>query len=104
MSQLDPVVGHEQGGWRPVLVVSHDLFNHTRRQLVVAVPLTSRLYAASSRVRVEPPEGGVKATSDVLPDQVRTLSHLRLRRRLGRVTPPTLDAVRLTLSAIVDAP
>jgi mRNA interferase MazF len=93
LADLDPVVGHEQGGTRPVLVISEDRFNHTTRRLAVVLPLTTRLLNLALRVRIAPPEGGVRVTSDILCDQVRTASHARLRTRWGVVDPKVLAAV-----------
>lgn len=102
MANLDPVVGHEQGGRRPVLVVSHDVFNSGNRELIIVVSMTTKLYESPSRVRLEPPQGGIRTTSDVLCDQVRTISHRRLGRRMGNVGNLTLTEVRRRTSYFLD--
>jgi mRNA interferase MazF len=54
---LDPVVGHEQGGYRPALVVSSDLLHAIPSQLAIVVPITSRDRGVRAHVAIVPPEG-----------------------------------------------
>lgn len=80
---LDPVLGSEQGGRRPVLVVSNDRFNQAMPR-VTALPLTSArrpLYPAE--VLLPAGAAGQPRDSIVMAHQVRTISKIRLRRRLG---------------------
>jgi mRNA interferase MazF len=93
VGDLDPVVGHEQAGRRPVLVVSDDSFNRTRAGLVIVLPITSTLRQFATRVRLNPPEGGLRRVSEVLCDSVRSVSKERLGARLGLVTASSMAAV-----------
>ena len=104
VAYLDPGIGHEQTGRRPVLVVSDDAFNHGASELVVTVPLTSRLREISDRVRITPPEGGLRRESDILCSQIRTLSRQRLRERRGRVSDATFAAVMQRIAWILGIP
>ncbi len=104
VAYLDPGIGHEQIGRRPVLVVSDDAFNHGASELVVALPLTSRLREIGDRVRIAPPEGGLRRESDILCSQIRTLSRQRLRERRGMVTGATLAAVVQRIAWILGIP
>jgi mRNA interferase MazF len=101
MARLDPVRGHEQAGTRPVLVISDDRFNRSLANLVVALPITYTLRAIPSHVRVRPPEGGLRAESEIICEAIRSLSRERLVQNLGSVTPETLveveDRVRMLL-------
>lgn len=90
---LDPTVGHEQAGRRPLLVLSVDDFNRTPAELVIVVPLTSRLRRLTSHVSIEPPEGGVTRPSDILCEAVRSISKLRLSWRMGAVSSTTIREV-----------
>ena len=56
---LNPVIGHEQGGMRPALVVSADGFNKTQAGLVIVVPITSKTKGIRTHVPIDPPEGGL---------------------------------------------
>jgi mRNA interferase MazF len=94
-ANLDPVIGNEQAGRaRPVMIVSNDGFNR-RSGVVTAVPLTSQTGKAR---RVYPfevllPEraAGNPVASIVMPQQMRTISKLRLLNRLGTLTDPLLQ-------------
>lgn len=100
-ADLDPVVGREQGGRRPVLVVSVDDFNAGAAELVMVVPLTTRRRRIASRVTVEPPEGGVSRTSQVRCEDIRAISKRRLGGRLGAVSRPTLAQVEHILRTLM---
>jgi mRNA interferase MazF len=89
----DPVVGHEQGGRRPVLVISTSAMNQTAATLAIAVPLTTTNRGNELHVRVEPPQGGLKRVSFAMPEMVRSMSLDRLGRRIGFVSPDTVEAV-----------
>lgn len=90
--ELDPVVGHEQAGRRPCLIVSVDAVGRGPSGLAIVVPF-SRSNPTRLDVRVDPPEGGLSAVSHALPYHVRTVSRRRLARRRGRVADATLSEV-----------
>ncbi len=93
MVDPDPVVGHEQGGRRPFLVISVNQMNRSRTRMVIGVPLTSRDRDNELHVRLDPPEGGLERTSFAMPEKVRSISTERLHRRLGHASPDTVQAV-----------
>lgn len=93
LADLSPTRGHEQAGRWPVLVVSEDLFNSGPAGLAIVLPITSTLRDVPTHVRVAPPEGGVKGTSAVLCEAVRSISGERLIARWGRVGPETMAAI-----------
>lgn len=101
MLELDPTRGHEQAGTRPALVLSFDRFNRSPSQLVFVCPITSRNRAINSHVLVEPPEGGLTMTSDIMTEQMRSVSQERLIRKMGVVSDETMreveDKIRLLL-------
>lgn len=84
-ADLEPVRGSEQGGRRPVLVVSHDEFNAVVSNVTI-VPLTSTsrsLYPCE--VRMSKGVAGLSADSILMAHQVRTIAQERLGRILGRL-------------------
>jgi len=101
LTDFDPVVGHEQGGRRPCLIVSMDIFNRSPADLVVGIPLTTRARGVPLHVPISPPEGGLHSQSYAMGDAVRSISKLRLIQRWGMVTPVTLarveDALRILM-------
>jgi mRNA interferase MazF len=92
-ADLDPTFGHEQGGRRPVLVVSVDPFNTGLSGLVVVLPITSRVRPLPLHVPVNPPEGGLRLPSAILCDAVRSVDRHRLIDRWGTVNSATLALV-----------
>lgn len=99
---LDPIVGHEEGGTRPLLIVSGNRFNQIPHGLCVVAPLTSRIRSIPAHVLINPPEGGLSAPSVVMCDQLRTVSLERLKNRRGVVTHDTLMAVRAAVREVLD--
>lgn len=100
-AELDPTTGREQAGRRPVLVVSVDRYNAGGAELVIAVPLTSRLRSLPYHVIIEPPEGGLTSRSSILCDAVRSISKSRLKGQTGVVSRATMAAVEERLRLIL---
>lgn len=101
VARLDPIAGREQAGTRPVVVVSRDAFNAAGWRLCVCVPLTTRDRGSPLHVEIAPPEGGVRATSFALVDQVRSLDGSRLTERWGAVNQGTHRRIVSLLLRIV---
>lgn len=101
-AELDPTKGREQSGRRPVVVISHDVFNE-RSGTVIAVAVTSQPQRAGFPLTLELTSGGLPKRSWVKISQVRTLSVERLGRRLGRVSPEELLRVVEGLNEIIAA-
>lgn len=101
-ADLDPVIGSEQGGFRPVLIIQNDLGNRFS-PTVIALPLTSKTGKAPLRTHVPlvPPQGGVSRPSIILCEQVRTLEKSRLGRYLGTLRPEKLLLMERALAAAV---
>ena len=91
-ADLDPTRGHEQAGERPVLVLSHDVFND-RSGTVIAVALTSQEPRAGFPLTVELRTAKLPKRSWVKTGQIRTLSTDRIGKRLGRVADEELAEV-----------
>jgi mRNA interferase MazF len=99
-ADLDPTRGHEQAGQRPVLVISHDVFNQ-RSGTVIALALTSREPAAGFPLTLEIRSARMPKRSWVKMGQIRTLSTERLGKRLGRLSPEELARVLEGLDEII---
>lgn len=94
---LDPVVGREQAGRRPFLILSVERFNSTDWEIVIGVPLTTTDRANPVHIRIEPAESGLPRVSYAMPEMVRSISIQRLERRMGRAS---VDAVDLAAKRI----
>jgi mRNA interferase MazF len=90
---LDPIVGREQAGRRPAVVVSVDQLGTGPSELCIVVPLTTTQRPNPLYIEIAPPEGGVRERSWAMPEMVRAISRRRLVARWGIVRPATLDAV-----------
>jgi mRNA interferase MazF len=99
-ADLNPVRGHEQAGERPVLVLSHDVFNE-RSGTVIAVALTSQEPRAGYPLTLELAAAKLPKRSWVKISQIRTLSTERIGRRLGRASDEELAKVLDGLLEIV---
>jgi mRNA interferase MazF len=99
-ADLDPAFGHEQGGLRPVVVISEDVFN-ARSGTVVAMAITSQPQRAGFPLTLEMTSVKLPKRSWVKISQVRTLSVRRLGKRIGRASPEELDRLIEGLNEIV---
>jgi len=99
-ADLRPTRGREQAGKRPVLVVSHDVFNE-RSGTAIAMAITSQPQRAGFPLTLELSGRGLPKKSWVKIGQVRTLAVERLGRRLTRVEPEVLTRVLDGLDQIV---
>lgn len=85
-ADLSPVVGSEQGGVRPVLVIQNDIGNRYSPTVIVAA-VTSQIDKARLPTHVELSAGecGLERNSVVLLEQIRTIDKRRLRERIARL-------------------
>ena len=89
-ADLNPVRGREQAGLRPVLVLSHDLFNR-KSETVIAMAITSRPQKAGFPLTWALAPGVLPKPSWVKISQIRTISIDRLGKRIAAVAPGILD-------------
>jgi mRNA interferase MazF len=103
-ARLDPVEGSEQGGTRPVVIVSRDAIN-AYSPVVLAVPCTTyrenrRVYP--TQVLVIAPDGGLSNDSIIMADQVRVLAKSRLLTLRGKLNSTTLGQLNQALVIALD--
>src|SRR5574337_257276 len=99
-ADLNPVRGKEQAGLRPVLIVSHDVFNE-RSGTVIAVAISSQPQRAGFPLTLELGSKGLPKRSWVKISQVRTLAVERIGKRLGSATPEEVSQVIDGLTEII---
>jgi mRNA interferase MazF len=105
-ARLDPTEGSEQGGIRPVVIVSRDAIN-TNSPVVLAIPCTTyregkRVYPSQALLRT--PDGGLERDSIAMADQVRVLAKSRLLRLRGQLSPEAINQINRSLSIALDLP
>ena len=101
-ADLNPTRGNEQAGQRPVLILSHNVFND-RSGTVIAVALTSQPQRAAFPLTLELTRRRLPKRSWVKISQIRTLSVEKIGKRVGSVTPEELDQVLEGLNEIIGA-
>ena len=99
IADLNPVVGSEQGGLRPVLVIQNDMGNRYSPTIIV-LAVTSQLQKARLPTHVQVPAAGhgLEKDSVVLAEQIRTLDKRRLHERIGQLRPDYMEAVARALA------
>ena len=85
-ADLSPVVGSEQGGIRPVVIIQNDLGNK-HSPTVIAAAITSQMGKAKlpTHIEIGSQNGGLKTNSVVLAEQVRTIDKSRLKEKIGHI-------------------
>jgi mRNA interferase MazF len=101
-ADLNPIRGKEQAGRRPVLILSHDVFNE-RSGTVIAVALTSQPQRAGFPLTLELQSKGLPKKSWVKISQIRTLAVERIGQRVGKVRLEELAEVVDGLNEIIGA-
>ena len=99
-ADLNPVRGREQAGLRPILVLSHDVFNE-RSGTVIAVALTSQEPRAGFPLTLESNAPGLPKRSWVKISQIRTLAAERIGRRLAHASVEEVNRVVEGLNEII---
>ena len=99
-ASLDPTIGNEQSGLRPVLILSQDVFNQ-RSGTVIAVALTSQEPRAGFPLTYEIKNVRLPKRSWVKISQIRTLSTNRLGKKIAHISPAEIQTVIDGLTEII---
>lgn len=93
-ADLSPVIGSEQGGLRPVLIVQNDIGNRYS-PTVIAAAITSRMGKAKLPTHIDVPglDVGLAKDSVILLEQIRTLDKRRLKEKMGHLDDATMRGV-----------
>ena len=97
-ADLSPVIGSEQGGIRPVIIIQNDIGNKYSPTVIVAA-ITSQINKAKlpTHVEISSEEYGLNRDSVVLLEQVRTLDKRRLKEKIGHMTDSDMEKVNKAL-------
>ena len=93
-ADLSPVIGSEQGGVRPVIVIQNDVGNKYSPTIIVAA-ITSQLNKSKlpTHIEIDGPEFSLPKDSVILLEQIRTIDKKRLREKIGTVTDKLMAKV-----------
>ena len=97
-ADLSPVIGSEQGGIRPVIIIQNDIGNKYSPTVIVAA-ITSQINKAKlpTHVEISAEEYGLNRDSVVLLEQIRTLDKKRLKEKIGHMTETDMKKVDKSL-------
>jgi len=97
-AELNPVVGSEQGGTRPVLVVQNDIGNQYSPTTIV-LAITSHISKGKlpTHIEVRADRTGLERDSVILGEQIRTIDKTRLKKKIGSLDEDDLQRVNLAL-------
>lgn len=98
-ADLSPVVGSEQGGIRPVLIIQNDIGNKYS-PTVIAAAITSQINKAKmpTHIEISAEEYGLNKDSVILLEQVRTIDKRRLREKIGHLDETLMSRVNNALA------
>lgn len=98
-ADLSPVIGSEQGGVRPVLIVQNDVGNKYS-PTVIAAAVTSQINKAKmpTHIEIKAEDYGLNKDSVILLEQIRTIDKKRLREKIGRLDDRLMDSVNKAIA------
>ncbi len=98
-ADLSPVIGSEQGGVRPVLVVQNDIGNKYS-PTIIAAAITSQINKAKlpTHIEINAQDYGLQKDSVILLEQIRTIDKKRLREKIGHLDEELMEKVNEALS------
>lgn len=98
---LDPVVGSEQGGRRPVVIVSGNVINGNAANILMC-PVTSSLKYYEGNPILEPSKSnGLTKTSEIMVFQMRSISKERLKKKIGKISNQQMEQIKETLHKLM---
>ena len=100
-SFFDPMLGSEQSGRRPAVIISGNLVNDNVRTVIVC-PLTSKLKEYKGNLILNPNDkNGLDKTSEVMTIHIRSLSKERLKRKIGEISDSEMAVIIESLDKII---
>lgn len=95
-ADLSPVVGSEQGGLRPVVIIQNDIGNKYAPTTIIA-PITSRISKKPMPTHILFSGCGLPKDSIILAEQIRTIDKSRLKEKMGVLPPEKIEAVDMAV-------
>ena len=99
-ADLNPTIGHEQAGIRPVLIISNDIFN-MKSGTIIAIAITSQPQKAGFPLTLKIPETNLPKESWVKISQIRTLSTKRIKEKITKISSSELKQIIEGLNEII---
>lgn len=100
-ANLNPSAGSEQAGFRPVVIISGNLMNEFL-SVVICCPITSKIKNYKGDVVLQPnKENKLKVQSEILTFHIRSLSKVRLKEKIGKISNSELEETKKYLNEIL---
>ena len=98
IANLEPILGSEQGGTRPVLIIQNDILNKYSPTTIIA-PITSKIYTKEypTNVFIKKEESKLNKDSTILTNQIKTIDKRRIIKKIGNLDDFTMKKVDLAL-------
>jgi mRNA interferase MazF len=93
LANMNPVIGNETSGTRPVVIVSTDEYNDLPFNLVMVCPLTSKDKQYKTRIALKSGQTGLTKDSWIKTEELKTISIKRLMHKIGDLTPDVLKEI-----------
>lgn len=100
LADLEPVMGHEQGGYRPVLVLSSNRLNDSPAEMVIILPITSKKRNLPTHIEVN--ADYFSQVSYIKVEDIRAISKKRLNKKIGSVSNEVLSEIEVILKLLLD--
>ena len=101
-AELNPVIGSEQGGVRPVVVIQNDVGNHYSPTVIIAPITSKRKRNLPTHVGVKMEEYGLRPLSYIMLEQIRTIDCLRLKNYVGTIDEKCMKDINKALLISLD--
>ncbi len=103
LANLEPVVGSEQGGIRPVLIIQNNIYNKYSPVTMVAA-ITSKIFKKEypTNISLLKEDSGLKKDSTILLNQIRTIDRSRIIRKVSSLDKDMMKKVNLAISVSFD--
>lgn len=92
-ADLNPAIGSEQGGIRPVIVVQNDVGNYYSPTIIVTVLTTKTKKCLPTHINIHKGDGNISADSTILLEQLRTIDKNRLKQYIGNISKSTMNEI-----------
>ncbi len=101
LADLNPTIGTEPGKTRPVVIIQTNLLNESHLSTIIC-PITTNILPEAEILRIHLKKNQLPKLSDILVDQPRAIDNKRFIKKLGKLTPQQVDALKNSLKIILD--
>lgn len=101
-ADLNPVIGSEQGGIRPVVVIQNNIGNHYSPTVIIAPITSKRKGNMPTHVGIDMKEYGLRPLSYIMLEQIRTIDRMRLKNYVGMIDSECMERVDEALMISLD--